>query len=101
MIYVVIYDCSKGLTVITVDMMFHQAIQLSGWHWNKLLFIPVNIGNNMPVYQMTKLAIQKCEHHSDIIEFIQSIHTIFNDTIGQTPEIFYNTIEIFSMLFAV
>ena len=57
--YIVIYALSKGLTVITVAMMCHRAIQLSGWHWNKLLFIPVNIGNNMPVYQMTKLAIQK------------------------------------------
>ena len=35
--YIVIYAFSKGLTVITVAMMFHQAIQLGGWHWNKLL----------------------------------------------------------------
>ena len=28
MMYIVIYACSNGLTVITVAMMFHQEIQL-------------------------------------------------------------------------
>ena len=30
MMYIVIYDRPKGLTVIKVAMMFHQAIQLGG-----------------------------------------------------------------------
>ena len=34
--YIVIYDRSKGLTVITVAMMFHLKIQLGGWHCHKL-----------------------------------------------------------------
>ena len=36
MMYIVIYDRSKGLTVIIVAMIFHRAIQLGGWHWHKL-----------------------------------------------------------------
>ena len=50
--YIVIYAHSKGLTVITVDMMCHQAIQLGGWYWRKLLCTPVDRGNNIYVCQM-------------------------------------------------
>ena len=35
--YIVIYAFSKGLTVITVAMMFHREIQLGGWHWHTRL----------------------------------------------------------------
>ena len=49
MMYIVIYAHSKGLNVITVAMMCHREIQLSGWNWNKLLCIPVDPGNNMSV----------------------------------------------------
>ena len=48
--YIVIYDQSKGLTVITVAMMCHRAIQLGGWHWHKHLCISVDCGNKMSVY---------------------------------------------------
>ena len=47
----------------------------------------------MPVYWMTKLAIQKLEHHTNIIEFIFSIHMISNKKIGQTPAEFDNVID--------
>ena len=53
MMYIVIYACSKGLTVITVDMMCHRAIQLGGWHWYKCLCTPVDCGNNVSIYRMT------------------------------------------------
>ena len=36
MMYIVIYYRSKGLTVIKVAMMCHQAIQLGGWNWHKI-----------------------------------------------------------------
>ena len=36
MMYIVIYDRSKGLNVITVSMMCHLEIQLGGWHWNNV-----------------------------------------------------------------
>ena len=39
----------------------------------------------MSVYQMTEFAIKKLERFPNIIEFIQSIHIIPNDKIGQTP----------------
>ena len=47
---IVIYDSSKGLTVITADMMYHRAIQLVGWHWHKHLCIGVDCGNKVSVY---------------------------------------------------
>ena len=50
MMYIVIYDLSKVLTVITADMMLHIEIQHGGWHWHKILCIPVDCGNNMSVY---------------------------------------------------
>ena len=53
MMYIVIYACSKGITVITVAMMCHRAIKFVGWHWYKKLFIPVDFGNNISIYQMT------------------------------------------------
>ena len=59
--YIVIYARSKGLTVITVAMMWHRSIKLGGWHWNKLLYIPVDRGNNMYFYRMIELAIHKLE----------------------------------------
>ena len=59
MMYILIYDLSKGLTVIAVDMIFHRAKQLSGWHWHELLFIPVQRSKNMSVYRMTELDKQK------------------------------------------
>ena len=59
MMYIVIYARSKGLTLITVTMIFHQEKELGGWHWNELLYIPVDCGNNMSVYRMTELTIQK------------------------------------------
>ena len=58
MMYIVIFDLSKGLTVIKIAMMCHKAIQLGGWHYNKLLCIPVDRGNKISVYQMTELAIK-------------------------------------------
>ena len=59
MMYIVIYDRSKGLTVITVTMIFNIEIKLGEWHWHKRLFVPVDHGNNMSVQQITELAIQK------------------------------------------
>ena len=50
MMYNIIYACSKALTVITVFMMCHLAIQLGGCHWHNILCIPVDCGNNMHVY---------------------------------------------------
>ena len=76
MMYIVIYACSKGLTVITVAIMCHQAIQLSGWHFHKLLCIPVDCGNSMYVYLMIEVAIEKLEIFQKIIDFIRIIHMI-------------------------
>ena len=59
MMYIVIYDRSKLLNVITVAVMCHQSIQLGGWHMNKLVCIPVDRGNNISIYRMKELAIQK------------------------------------------
>ena len=101
MLYIVIYACSKGLTVITVDMMCHLSIKLGGWHCHKLLCIPVDHGNNMSVYQMIELAIHKLELFPNIIEFIRSIHVISKDKIGRTPAEFDNVIDNFSKLFVV
>ena len=102
MMYIVINSRSKGLAVITVAMIFHQAIQLGGWHWNKLLCIHVYLGNNMSIYRMTELSIQKLEHFPNIIEFIRSIHIIANDKIGQTPDKFDNVIDnIFKVVFGM
>ena len=93
MMYIVIYALSKGLTVITVAMMCHRSIQLSGWHWHKILCIPVDCGNNMSFYRMIDLAIQKLERFTNIIGFIWSIHMIANDKIGQTTAKFDNMID--------
>ena len=44
MVYIVIYARSKGLTLITVDMMYHREIKIGGLHWHKFyacLFIVV------------------------------------------------------------
>ena len=51
--YIVIHAHSKVLTVVTVAMMCHQAIQLSGCNSHKRLCIPVDIGNNVSVCRMT------------------------------------------------
>ena len=91
--YIVIYALSKGLTVITVAMMCHRAIQLSGWHWNKLFCIAANRGKKMSINQMTELSIHKLERFPNIIEFIWSIHMIANDKIGQTPARFDNVMD--------
>ena len=64
-------------------MVCHQSIQLGGWHWHKLLCIPVDRGNKMSVYRMTELAIQILERFPNRIEFIWSIRMISNDKIGQ------------------
>ena len=101
MMYIVIYDRSKGLAVVTDSMMCHRAIQLGGFHWNKLLCIPVDCGNTMSVYRMTELAIQKLECFLNIIEFIRSIHIIANDNIGQTPAKFDNLIDNIFKVFCV
>ena len=93
MIHIVIYDRSKLLNVITVAVMCHQSIQLGGWHMNKLVCIPVDCGNNMSVYRMIELTIQKLERFPNISEFIKSIHMIVNEKIGQTPDNFDNVIE--------
>ena len=85
MMYIVIFARSKGLTVVTVAMMCHQAIQLGGWHWHKLSFIPVDRGNNIFFYQMTELAIRRLELFPNRIELIRSIHMNTKDKIGQTP----------------
>ena len=99
MIYIVIYSPSKGLAVITVAMICHQAIQLGGWHWHKIVCITVDLGNNMSVNQMTELAIHKLERYPDIIKFIWSIHMITNDEFGKTPTKFYNVIDNIFKLF--
>ena len=72
------------MTVITVAIIFHWAIQLGGWNWHKLLLILVDSGNNMSVYRITELAINKLECFLNSIEFIRSIHMISNNKIGQT-----------------
>ena len=74
-------------------MMCHREIQLGGWHWHKLLCIPIDIGNNMSVYHITEPAIHKLERFPNIIEFIRSIHIIDNDKIGQSPAKFDNLID--------
>ena len=66
-------------------MMCHIAINLGGWHWHKILCIPVDSGNSMSVYRLTGRAIKKLERYPNIIEFIWSFHIIANDKIGQTP----------------
>ena len=91
--YIVIYARSKGLTVITVAMIFHKSIQLFRWHWHKLLCIPVDFGNKISVFLMKELSIQKLELFPNRIEFIWSIHMIANDEIGQTPSKFDNVID--------
>ena len=79
--------------------MCHIEIQIGGWHWHKLLCRPVDCSNNMSIYQITELAIQKLEHFPNIIEFIWSIYMIDNDKIGQTPAKFDNVIDnIFKVL---
>ena len=79
MMYIVIYTPLKVLTVITFAMICHLAIQPGGWHWHTILCIPVDCGNNMSIYRMTELAIQKLELFPNRIEFIWSIHMIAND----------------------
>ena len=68
-------------------------IQPGWWNWHKLLCIPVDRGNNMYIYRMTELAINKLERFPSIIEFIWSINMISNDKIGQTPAKFDNMID--------
>lgn len=98
LMYVVLYARSRGLNVVTVAMMSHRAIQLGGWHWHKLLCIPVDRGNNMSVYRMTELALKKLERHPKRIEFVRSINIIANDEIGQTPaeldDVFDNVLKM-------
>ena len=74
-------------------MMCHRAIHLGGWHWHKLLCIPVDSGNNISIYLIKELSIQKLEHFLNIIYYIWSIHMIANDKIGQTPAKFDNVID--------
>ena len=94
MMYIVLYARSKGLNVITCAMMCHRAIQLGGWHWHKLLCIPVDRGNNMSVYRMTEVAIEKLERrHPMRIAFIRSLDMIANDEIGQSPAEIDNVID--------
>ena len=92
--YIVIYARSKEFTVIIAAMMWHWLIQISGLHWDKLLCIPVDHGNNMSTYQMTELAIKKNKTNRNIIEVVWSIHVIANYKIGQTTVKFENIIEI-------
>ena len=91
--YIVVYACSKVLTVISVAVMCHRAIQLGGWHWHKLLCVSVDHGNNMSLCRITELAIQILEFFTNRIEFIRSIHMIANDKFGQTTAEFDNLIE--------
>ena len=42
-------------------MMCCRSIQLGGWHFDKLSCIPIDRGNNISVYQITELAIEKLE----------------------------------------
>ena len=93
MMFILIYDRSKGLNVITVSMMCHWAIKRGGLHWHNFLRVLVDRGNNMSVYRMTELSIQKLERFPNLIEFIWSIHMIANDKIGQTPSEFDNVID--------
>ena len=88
--YIIIYARSKVSTVVSVAMLCHLAIKLGGWHFHKHLCIPVHRGYNMSVYQLTEFSIHKLEHFTNIIGFIQSIHMIYNDKIGQTPSKFDN-----------
>ena len=88
MMYIVIYAHSKGLTVITVAMMHHRAVLFGGGNLNKCLCITVDRGDNMSVYWMNELTIQKLEIFPNRIKFIRSIHMIANDKIGQTPSKF-------------
>ena len=98
MMYVVLYARSKGLTVITVALMAHRAIQLGGWHWHKLLCIPVDRNNNMSVCRTTELAWQKLDRHPQRKEFVKSIHVFFNDEIGQKNAELDNVIDNLSRL---
>ena len=85
MMYVLIYAISKGLCIISVAMMAHRACQLGGWHWHKLLRVPVDRGNNMSVHRMIEVALEKLERHPEQIQFIKNIHIFFDDEAGQRP----------------
>ena len=63
MIHILIYSISKGLTVITFAIIFHQAINFGRCNWHNLLCIPIDRGNNMSFHQMIELAIQKSERY--------------------------------------
>jgi len=93
LMYMAMYARSQGLTVITIAMMSHRAIQLRGWHWHKLLCIPVDKSNNMSVYRRTELVINKLKRHPKRLEFLKSINLICNDEIGQTQAEFDNVID--------
>ena len=94
MMYVVIYARSKGLTVVSVAMMSHRAIQLGGIHWHKLLGIPVDRSNNMSVFRMTELAIQKLEkYHPMRIKFAKMIDIFAVDELGQSSAQFDNVTD--------
>ena len=74
-------------------MMAHRAIQLGGWHWHKLLMIPVDRTNNMSVARMTEIAIERLEKHPERIEFIKSINLFLSDEIGQRSAEFDDVID--------
>ena len=93
LMYVCLFVRSQGLAVISTVMMSHRAIQLGGWHWHKLLCIPVDRSNNMSVYRMTELALQKLVRYPNRLLLIKSINVIANDEIGQTPAEFDNVID--------
>ena len=83
MMYLVLHARSKGLTVVTVALMAHRAMQLGGCHWHKLLCILVDRTNNIHVCRTTELAWQKLDRHPYRKEFVKSMHMIFNDEVGQ------------------
>ena len=94
MMYIVVYVISKGLSLMSVATLTHRAIQLGGWHWHKCLYIPVGRGNNMPVWRMTELALQKLErYYPERIQLIKSVHMITNDEIGQSSAEFDNVVD--------
>ena len=90
----VIYARSKGLTVITIAMMSHRAIQLGSIHWHKLLCVPVDRLNNMSTYRQTEIAINKMElHHPMHLKFLKSIDVLATDEIGQSSSEFDNVCD--------
>ena len=57
MMSLVFHAYSKVLVLVTVVLVSHRAMQLGGYHWHKLLYVPVDINNNMSVFAWKKYIV--------------------------------------------